>query len=73
MPFGLVTQPHGALPAGAIRRRHQSNRRGRIPVVAVEYMPKPRTWVRDVLVGIVASLSSNLAWALAQFVVHRLG
>ncbi|WP_331478598.1 DUF6408 family protein [Streptomyces rubrogriseus] len=68
-----MTQPLGALPAGAIRRRHRSNRRGRIPVVAVEYTPKRRTWVRDVLVGIVASIGSNLAWTLAQFVVHRLG
>ncbi|WP_279616357.1 DUF6408 family protein [Streptomyces atriruber] len=42
-------------------------------MVAVEYMRKRRTWVRDVLIGIVASLGSNLAWALAQFVVHRLG
>ncbi|WP_280524905.1 DUF6408 family protein [Streptomyces rubrogriseus] len=42
-------------------------------MVAVEYTPKRRTWVRDVLVGIVASIGSNLAWTLAQFVVHRLG
>ncbi|MBP2049228.1 hypothetical protein J2Z21_002159 [Streptomyces griseochromogenes] len=42
-------------------------------MVAVEYMPKRRTWVRDVLVGIAASLGSNLTWALAQVVVHRLG
>ncbi|MFJ5738419.1 DUF6408 family protein [Streptomyces microflavus] len=68
-----MTQPHGVLPAGAIRRRHRSHRGGHIPVVAVEYRPKRRTWVRDVLVGIVASLGSNLAWALAQVVVHRLG
>ncbi|MFI0237270.1 DUF6408 family protein [Streptomyces sp. NPDC016845] len=42
-------------------------------MVAIEYMPKHRTWVRDVLVGIAASLGSNLTWALAQVVVHRLG
>ncbi|WP_240434679.1 DUF6408 family protein [Streptomyces sp. YIM 130001] len=42
-------------------------------MVAVEYMPKRRTWVRDVLVGIAASLGSNLTWALAQFVMHCLG
>ncbi|MGW8453319.1 DUF6408 family protein [Streptomyces niveus] len=42
-------------------------------MAAVEYMPKRRTWIRDVLVGITTSLGSNLAWALAQVVVHRLG
>lgn len=42
-------------------------------MAAVEYMPKRRTWVRDVVIGIMASLGSNLAWALAQVVVHRLG
>lgn len=42
-------------------------------MATVEYAPKPRTWVRDVLVGITVSLGSNLMWALAQIVVHRLG
>lgn len=42
-------------------------------MASAEYMPKPRTWVRDVLVGIMASLGSNLMWALAQAIVHRLG
>jgi hypothetical protein len=42
-------------------------------VSTVEYTPKHRTWVRDVLIGITTSLGSNLAWALAQVVVHRLG
>ncbi|WP_431042438.1 DUF6408 family protein [Streptomyces sp. P1-3] len=42
-------------------------------MAAVEYTPKHRVWVRDVLVGIAASLGSNLMWALAQAVVHRLG
>lgn len=42
-------------------------------MAAVEYTPKPRTWVRDVLVGITASLGSNLMWALAQAVMHHLG
>ncbi|MGD3107854.1 DUF6408 family protein [Streptomyces sp. NBC_01187] len=42
-------------------------------MATVEYMPKRRTWVRDVLVGIAASLGSNLMWALAQAMVHRLG
>ncbi|MFJ6899187.1 DUF6408 family protein [Streptomyces hokutonensis] len=42
-------------------------------MAAVEYTPKHRIWVRDVLVGITASLGSNLMWALAQAVVHHLG
>ncbi|WP_232626822.1 MULTISPECIES: DUF6408 family protein [Streptomyces] len=42
-------------------------------MAAVEYTPQRRTWVRDVLVGITASLGSNLMWELAQIVVHRLG
>ncbi|MEU6482271.1 DUF6408 family protein [Streptomyces sp. NPDC047017] len=42
-------------------------------MVAVEYMPKRRVWVRDVLVGIAVSLGSNLTWSLVQVVVHRLG
>ncbi len=42
-------------------------------MAAVEYTPKRRSWVRDVLVGISASLGSNLLWELAQAVVHRLG
>ncbi|MFJ3708762.1 MULTISPECIES: DUF6408 family protein [unclassified Streptomyces] len=42
-------------------------------MAAVEYTPTHRIWVRDVLVSIVASLGSNLIWALAQAVVHRLG
>ncbi|WP_256861063.1 DUF6408 family protein [Streptomyces tsukubensis] len=39
----------------------------------VEYTPKHRTCIRDVLVGISASLGSNLLWMLAQDVMHRLG
>ncbi|WP_344527405.1 DUF6408 family protein [Streptomyces albiaxialis] len=42
-------------------------------MTAVEYTPKHRSWVRDVLVGLTASLGSNLMWELAQAVVHRLG
>ena len=42
-------------------------------MAAVEYTPKRRSWVRDVLVGISASLGSNLLWELALAVVHRLG
>ncbi|MFF8615168.1 DUF6408 family protein [Streptomyces sp. NPDC015350] len=42
-------------------------------MATVEYTPKRRTWFRDVLVGIAASLGSNLMWALAQAMVHRLG
>ncbi|WP_289735814.1 DUF6408 family protein [Streptomyces macrolidinus] len=42
-------------------------------MAAVEYARTHRVWVRDVLVGIMASLGSNLMWALAQAVVHRLG
>ncbi|WP_254801988.1 DUF6408 family protein [Kitasatospora sp. SUK 42] len=42
-------------------------------MAAVEYRPKNHVWVRDVLVGIAASLGSNLLWLLAQVVVHRLG
>jgi len=42
-------------------------------MATVEYMPKRRVWVRDVLVGVMASLGSNLMWALTQAVVHRLG
>ncbi|WP_369333349.1 DUF6408 family protein [Streptomyces zhaozhouensis] len=42
-------------------------------MVAVEYTPKRPNWFRDVLIGITASLGSNLTWALVQFVVHRLG
>ncbi|WP_241265945.1 DUF6408 family protein [Streptomyces boncukensis] len=39
----------------------------------VEYTSTRRTWSRDVLVGIMASLGSNLMWDLAQAAVHRLG
>lgn len=53
--------------------RHRSHRRGRIPVAVIPYTAKHRIWVRDVLVGIAASLGSNLMWSLAQTVVHRLG
>ncbi|MFC8511394.1 DUF6408 family protein [Streptomyces sp. NPDC057411] len=42
-------------------------------MAAVEHLPKPRTWVRDVLVGVTAGFGSNLMWALVQAVVHRLG
>ncbi|WP_237773407.1 MULTISPECIES: DUF6408 family protein [Streptomyces] len=42
-------------------------------MAAVEYTPKRRTWIRDVLIGIAASLGSNLVWALAQAAVNRLG
>ncbi|MFF0741353.1 DUF6408 family protein [Streptomyces sp. NPDC004111] len=42
-------------------------------MTAVEYTPKRRTWVRDVLVGVAAGFGSNLMWALAQVVVHCLG
>lgn len=42
-------------------------------MAAVEYTPKRRIWVRDVLVGIAASFGSNMVWMLAQAVVHRLG
>ncbi|GAA4783580.1 hypothetical protein GCM10023220_03330 [Streptomyces ziwulingensis] len=57
-------------PSGAVTGHNQ---RGRIPMAAVEYTPKRHTWVRDVLVGITAGLGSNLMWALAQLMVHRLG
>ncbi|MGW4381120.1 DUF6408 family protein [Kitasatospora sp. NPDC004531] len=39
----------------------------------VEYMHKHRSWIRDVLVGIAASIGSNLLWALVLIAVHRLG
>ncbi|MER5883439.1 DUF6408 family protein [Streptomyces sp. NPDC001941] len=39
----------------------------------VEYTPKRRNWYRDVLVGIAGGFGSNLLWAVAQVVVHRLG
>ncbi|WP_234392085.1 DUF6408 family protein [Streptomyces sp. WM6378] len=42
-------------------------------MASVEYTCKHRTWVRDVLVGIAASLGSDLMYVLAQAVVHRLG
>ncbi|MFD8594607.1 DUF6408 family protein [Kitasatospora sp. NPDC059646] len=42
-------------------------------MAVVEYTRKHRSWIRDVLVGIAAGLGSNLAWALALIVVHRLG
>ncbi|MFD9632617.1 DUF6408 family protein [Streptomyces violascens] len=42
-------------------------------MAAVEYTPKHHMWVRDVLVGIMTSLGSNLLWMLAQAVMHRLG
>lgn len=42
-------------------------------MAAVEHTPKRRIWVREVLVGIMASLGSNLMWELAQAAVHRLG
>lgn len=42
-------------------------------MATVEHTPRHRVWVRDVLVGAMASLGSNLMWALAQAVVHRLG
>ncbi|WP_327068773.1 DUF6408 family protein [Kitasatospora sp. NBC_01302] len=42
-------------------------------MAVVKYTPKRRIWVRNVLMSITASLGSNLMWALAQAVVHRLG
>lgn len=42
-------------------------------MAVIPYTAKHRIWVRDVLVGIAASLGSNLMWSLAQTVVHRLG
>ncbi|MFE4971836.1 DUF6408 family protein [Kitasatospora sp. NPDC056651] len=42
-------------------------------MAVVEYTSKRRSWVRDVLVGIAASLGSNLMWELAQVVLRRLG
>ncbi|WP_255518980.1 MULTISPECIES: DUF6408 family protein [Kitasatospora] len=42
-------------------------------MAVVEYARKHRSWIRDVLVGAAAGFGSNLAWMLAQFVVHRLG
>ncbi|MGV9338563.1 DUF6408 family protein [Streptomyces sp. NPDC003688] len=42
-------------------------------MAAVEYTPKHRTWLRDVLVGVTAGFGSNLMWLLVQIVVHRLG
>ncbi|GHE77334.1 hypothetical protein GCM10018785_51990 [Streptomyces longispororuber] len=42
-------------------------------MAVVEYTPKRRMWVREVLVGITAGFGSNLVWALVQAVVHRLG
>ncbi|MFF1481831.1 DUF6408 family protein [Streptomyces sp. NPDC058301] len=42
-------------------------------MAAVEYTPRRRMWVRDVLVGVMAGFGSNLMWTLAQAVVHRLG
>ncbi|MER7413931.1 MULTISPECIES: hypothetical protein [Streptomyces] len=45
-------------------------------MATVEYTPKRHVWarwVRDVLVGITVTFGSQLMWALAQAVVHRLG
>ncbi|MFG2147601.1 DUF6408 family protein [Streptomyces sp. NPDC048696] len=42
-------------------------------MAVVEYTPERRTWIHDALVGLTVSLGSNLMWALAQLVVHRLG
>ncbi|MET8542628.1 DUF6408 family protein [Kitasatospora sp. NPDC004799] len=42
-------------------------------MAVVEYTPKRRSWVRDVLVGISAGFGSNLMWELAQVVLRRLG
>ncbi|MEU0602669.1 DUF6408 family protein [Streptomyces sp. NPDC006393] len=40
----------------------------------VEYKPeRPRTLVRDILVGVAASLGSDLVRALVQAAVHLLG
>ncbi|MFF0388786.1 DUF6408 family protein [Kitasatospora sp. NPDC004615] len=39
----------------------------------VEYTRKHHSWIRDVLVGIAASIGSNLLWTLVLIVVHRLG
>ncbi|GAA2361039.1 hypothetical protein GCM10010417_19930 [Streptomyces carpaticus] len=57
-------------PSGAVTGY---DRRDAFPMATNEYTPKPRIWFRDVLVGITAGLGSNLMWALAQAVVHRLG
>ncbi|WP_237557619.1 MULTISPECIES: DUF6408 family protein [Streptomyces] len=40
----------------------------------VEYKPeRPRNWIRDILVGVAASLGSDLVRALVQAAVHLLG
>jgi hypothetical protein len=42
-------------------------------MAVVEYTPKHRSWLRDVLVGVAVNLGSSLLWSLAQVAVHRLG
>ncbi|MFG2270667.1 DUF6408 family protein [Streptomyces chartreusis] len=40
----------------------------------IEYKPeRPHTWVRDIFVGVAASLGSDLVRALVQAAVHLLG
>ncbi|GAA2641763.1 DUF6408 family protein [Streptomyces vastus] len=39
----------------------------------VEYMPERRTWVRDMFVGVAASLGSDLVRTIVQATAHLLG
>ncbi|EDY60495.1 conserved hypothetical protein [Streptomyces sviceus ATCC 29083] len=58
----------GALPAIRPRIRRSSR------MSPVEYKPeRPRNWIRDILVGVAASLGSDLVRALVQAAVHLLG
>ncbi|GAA0499081.1 hypothetical protein GCM10010361_75790 [Streptomyces olivaceiscleroticus] len=73
-PFWFGDAAHWCAPGGSHPASVTGhNRRGHVSMAAVEYAPKHRSWVRDVLVGITAGFGSNLMWVLAQAMVHRLG
>jgi hypothetical protein len=40
---------------------------------SVEYTPERRTWVRDILIGVVAGLGSDLVRVIVKASVHLLG
>ncbi|MFG2519100.1 DUF6408 family protein [Streptomyces sp. NPDC048527] len=42
-------------------------------MASVEYTPKRRTWVRDILVGVAAGLGTDLVRTFMETAAHLLG
>ncbi|MEV4972641.1 DUF6408 family protein [Streptomyces scopuliridis] len=42
-------------------------------MASVEYTPKRPTWIRDIVIGVVVGLGTNLVWALVTIAARLLG